>query len=183
MGRAKRRTAGFLVGALVLTGAACSDEPTKPSELSDEPSTSGQSSSPAPSSSVSADEQAIIDAYKGYFNTLSALGGATDAEAQDALAPYAEPGLIGAVVAVLQKYRAEGKKPGGHVTFGDIQVTMTGNSATISECRDGSSESLVDADTGAVLSVGGPGQKFEATAHKSSGQWLLSGSKGTKNGC
>ena len=179
MQRRGRMAALVLTAGLTLSTVACTDDTrTKPSELTDSPSTSASASQTSPSSaspSAASEEEAVIAAYKGWFETVNGMGLATDEEVAAALAPYATNKLIENAVAVFSAERAKGVIPGGTVNFGKIEVEFTGQGALVRECRNSSTETSVDAATGNVVGTGSAGTRYEAKLSKNSqGLWLMS---------
>lgn len=184
MGRARRRTAGLLVGAIVLTGAACDGETTALSELSDGPSISAAKSSSAPSTSESAQERAVIDQYKGYYNTIYTLSTPSDEQVREAFLPYADDFMVENWVKVFKSFAAQGKRPAGSIEFGPIEVTLTGATAETRECRDGTSELLVSIADGTTISHGAPGTLVEAgLIQDTAGVWRVWKAVATEGKC
>lgn len=184
MDRTRRRTAGLLVAAMVLVTAACNGETTKPSELSDDSSTSAAPSTAAPSTSTSPEQQAVIDQYKSYYNTIYTLSSPSDEEVRAAFLPYADDFMVENWVNVFKSFAAQGKRPGGSIEFGPIEVKITGNTAETRECRDGTSELLVSTTDGTTISHGAPGTLVEAgLIQDTAGDWRVWKAVATEGEC
>ncbi|WP_158716259.1 hypothetical protein [Blastococcus sp. Marseille-P5729] len=194
MGRVMRWAAGMMVGAFVMTGAGCTDEPTQPTDLSDATSSatasetsevsSGSESAASASSSFSPDEQAVVDQYKGYYNAIYTLTTPTDDEVRAAFTPFAEQPVVENWVKVFQQFAAEDRKPSGGITFGPLEVVIVGNGATVIECRDGSTEEMVSISGGQVVARGGPGTRVEAQlVIEDAGKWMVHSAVATNEAC
>lgn len=184
MDRTRRRTAGLLVAAMVLVTAACNGETTKPSELSDDSSTSAAPSTAAPSTSTSPEQQAVIAQYKGYYDAIYTLTTPSEEQVRAALASFAIEPVIDNWVSVFSKLNSEGRRPGGHVSFGSIDVVVDGNIAVTRECRDSTTELIVAADNGETQSHGNPGTLIEGQLERGpSGTWLVNKAVATEFAC
>ncbi|WP_158716261.1 hypothetical protein [Blastococcus sp. Marseille-P5729] len=194
MGRVMRWAAGMMVGAFVMTGAGCTDEPTQPTDLSDATSSatasetsevsSGSESAASASSSFSPDEQAVVDQYKGYYNAIYTLTTPTDDEVRAAFTPYAEQHVVENWVKVFQELATEGSEPGGEIQFGPLEVAITGQVAVVIECRDGTSELVISSADKSTKSHGSPETKVVAELFLSdSGEWLVQEANATEGGC
>lgn len=194
MGRVMRWTAGMMVCAAVMTSAACTDEPTQPTDLSDTTSSttasetseapSGSESSASASSSFSPDEQAVVDQYKGYYNAIYTLTTPTDDEVRAAFTPYAIDSVVDHWIQVFKSFEEDGKNPAGNVEFGPLEVLVSSNDATVSECRNTTTEVFVSTADGKEISHGGPGTKVEAQlTHVPDGKWLIVAANASPNSC
>lgn len=186
--RHKRRFAAVVIAACVaLPLAACGDDSgSKPSELTETSATSGSPSSASTSSAppVVDDETAVIAAYKGFFETLLKLGEATDStEVRQMLAPYGAGPAVERVVTLIESLRANNKTPGGAVVFSDVVVELNGDQATATECRDATTELIVDAGTNEPMSMGAASNAITATLTKSTVGWRVADYDAIEHGC
>ena len=189
MRRLGRMAAAAVSAALMLTTAACDDSGNQPSELSDSTSTStsaptSESESTASSPSTDPEEQAVITAYKGFFETLVQLGAAKDdTEVREMVAPYAAGPAVERLVTLMATLRSNNQEPGGTVVFSAIVVEIEGNQATATECRDASTETIVDAATGQQVSTGAPSNAITASLSNGSAGWHLVDYDAIEGGC
>ncbi|WP_134324513.1 hypothetical protein [Cumulibacter soli] len=195
MGQKRRGVTLLSAGILALALAGCGDDPdTKPTELSATSSSSASASpsdTPPPSESstssapdVDPEEQAVIDAYKGFYTTLNSLTDLSEAAVTEAMSPYAKDGALQQVIAAAANFASHGYIPGGSIEYAQIEVAFTGDSeATVKECRDTSNETILDADTGAEISKGGPGTSIQAFVDKDEGGWRVSGFLAKEDQC
>ena len=190
MRRMRRWASAVAVSSLVLVSAACTDSAQQPSELSDESSTSAApssgpaSGSTAPTTDYTPEEQAVIDQYKGYYNAIYTLSNPTDEQVHAAFTPYAEQPVVENWVSVFQQFAAEDRTPGGGIEFGPLQVSAAEGSATVVECRDGTSETMIQISSGAVVATGEPGTRIETgLAPDASGTWLVQWSEPQVKAC
>lgn len=180
MGRVMRWAAGMVVGAFVMTGAGCTDEPTQPTDLPDTATSAATSSS----AGGTEEEQAVVEAYKGFWTELIALGDVDPEEVQETIAPYTTSPLLEQVDQVIANFRKNGLKPAGSVQFSNIAVDLTGDTATINECRDASTELVIDAANGQTVSSGEPRSAISTTAvRQADGLWKISDYTLTVGGC
>lgn len=188
MQRRGRMAALVLTAGLTLSTVACTDDSrTKPSELTDSPSTSASASQTSPSSaspSAPSEEEAVIAAYKGWFETVNGMGLATDEEVAAALSPYGTDLIVQKTVAFFANKRADGLIPGGTVVFGKLDVSMHSDSAVVRECRDSSTETSVEIATGNVVGAGATATRLEASLMKDEkGVWRMSDYSALENQC
>lgn len=182
MRRGVRWTSSVVVTGLVLLGSACDGSVQQPSGLSDEPSST--SASLGATTSASPDEQAVIAAYKGWFTTLNGLGNADEAEVRAALQPYAVDALVDTAVKFFAEKRAQGLMPGGTVEFAELVVAVDAQLATVTECRNGVTETTVEIATGKTAGTGVANTGYKASVRKeASGQWLLEDYVATEGQC
>ncbi|MFV0535115.1 MAG: hypothetical protein ACK5MR_15895 [Cumulibacter sp.] len=193
----KRRSVTLLsAGILALALAGCGNDPdTKPTELSatSSSSASGSPSDPAPSSDssttssapdVDPEEQAVIDAYKGFYTTLNSLTDLSEVAVTEAMSPYAQDVAIQQVLTGTASLASDGHAPGGTVVFAPLEIEFAGSSeATLTECRDTTGETIVDANTGEQVSQGTPGTSITAFLIRSGQDWKVSGFIVKETGC
>lgn len=160
-----RRGVLAIVCVLALGCAGCSKDdpkPTDPKTLSTSSSVSPPSSSP----SLTADQQAIISQYKAYFTAVTELDGQSTLTVMNELTQYGYPVVAASSERTLATIAQSGWKIGGYISYGPMVVAVQDLDGSVRECRDGSSETIVDASTGMELSHGDPGQQITATMHK-----------------
>lgn len=168
--RRLRRLAWTACLALCVT--ACSDPVQQPSELSDQ--SSSTSSSASATASEEAQRQAIIAAYKGFFGTLPQLGSADEMQTRALLAPYGAGPAVDRLAQLAAKLRENHWQSSGSVQFAPVNVTVQSpTTAQTVECRDTTTETIVDTTTGAVVSQGVPGTEITATLKLESFTWLV----------
>ena len=176
-----RRRAGVARAAAALTAlvlvlvTACTDEPTQPGNIPTGASSSTSSGVPSTSEAPQTDEEQIIAVWKKWFETLYSLKTPTDDEVRAAFSPISDLGMVDDVVKLFQSYRTDGYAPGGYVVFGPIDVAIDGANASVTECRDTSTELLVNAADGSVVVGGESSSKITGGfVRDSAGNWLLS---------
>ena len=188
MQRRGRMAALVLTAGLTLSTVACTDEtPTKPSELTDRTSTSASASQTAPSSaspSAPSEEEAVIAAYKSFFTVLTNVKDMSESSVRILLDPYGTGLAVDRLVEVAQMLSANGQRPAGKVIFAATEVEMESSaSAVVRECRDTSTETIVDVTDGSVVSAGAPGTKFDAQLTKVDGAWKVSTYDAVEGAC
>ena len=170
-----------------LTETMATTAPTTrdPAPQSSTSKTASPSATGAPTATAVPDEnQAAIEAYKHYYETIYSLGTPTAKQVQAAFAPYAEAHVVGNWVTVFAQFAANDQRPSGTVTFGAIQVAVIGSAATVYECRDGTSETMTKVSTGDVLSHGAPGMRIDSQLNLGTdGNWRVSSSDVQSGGC
>lgn len=186
--RQMRRFAAMMVaGCLALTAAACGADPgTKPSELNESSTSSAATSSPPTSTSAPVDDekQAVIAAYKGFFETLVTLGPADEAGVRAAIAPYGDGLAVERIIQAMASLRAKNQEPAGKVVFAEITVKVDGNEATATECRNGTTELIVDSATKQQVNQGNPNSLFTTTLIKDqTSAWRVTDYHTATNAC
>lgn len=166
-----------VASSVVMLGliAGCS-EPTPAGKLppKSSSSTASGSASASPSQTLSAEQQAVADAYKGWYSTILTIGGMSDDQIRAALAPYGTPVLLDWAVARYHEIRAQNKVPAGTATFSTLEITFQGEIAIVQECRDSSTEGYADANSGAMVGQGPSRNYFVAIFERGTeSQWLL----------
>lgn len=129
-------------------------------------------------------DQEVLAAYQAYYETIYSLGSPTPQQIRAAFEPYAEPHVVENWVKVFASFAVDDRRPSGAVTFGPIQVTVAGESATVYECRDGTSETMTRVSSGEVLSHGSPGTLVDSKLnHGADGKWRVASSAVKPGSC
>ncbi len=145
---------------------------------------SAPATAPKPAQTFPPEQQPIVDVYWAYYDALYALRTQTDDEVRAALLPYAASNVVEHVVGQFAGYRENGTEPSGQPIFGLLEVSVSGATSTVRECRDSSGESIIKVSTGEVLETGAPGLSARTDfAQLPSGDWQIVETYATPGGC
>ncbi|MDO8119711.1 hypothetical protein Q6346_00110 [Isoptericola sp. b490] len=178
-----RLSAGALVAFLALTSAACTPSEPEPTKSTTTQSVGPASSSPTTATptvdpEIAAAEDAILQAYRGYWATKVAILADPVAEPGTELETYAVDTALTDVYSTVLSYRSAGIKMIGepvlHPEVTDIVPGAEGT-ATITDCVDVADWQPVYRDSGD--SAAAPGQATDvlriSTAYFYDGRWTI----------
>lgn len=167
----------LIASSLLLIVAGCgADDGTEPTEL---PSSSTSAEPSAPTTvpttpSADAEEQAIIAAYKGFYSALNSLEDLSEPSVRAQMLPYTDGEALEKAVAAADGLAAKGYAPSGAVVFSVLEVALSNPDAAILwECRDASTEIIVDSASGQQISSGSPGTQIKAELARIDSTWKV----------
>ncbi|MFC3687299.1 hypothetical protein [Aquipuribacter hungaricus] len=135
-------------------------------------------SSAAPSASiaeVSADEQAVLDAYRAFWAALDQAQ-ADPPRSQDYLAPVATGAQFEqANGAIKADFLAGEISEGSPVLRNPTVASIDGDTAVVHDCQDTRGAVRKDIETGEVLLIGMAEDSVEQTLQRVDGTWKVSG--------
>lgn len=166
--------------AVLAVGACSPSGDGKPTELPPSSQSSGTSTSPK----LTAEQEAIVNQYKAYFENFVQLVGEPKQVVFEVLTKYAYPQVVEIAYQGLQALDENGKRAGGTITYGQLEPTVTGKTASLIECRDSSTETVVSAIDGTVLTHGSPGTRFISSFElNDDGRWRITDLTGKESAC
>ena len=168
--------------ALITMCGCTTSDGTKPSELPSVSNSGSASTSATPK--LTAEQEAIVSQYKAYFEKSMVLVGASQLEVYEVLTQYAYPKVVDVAFAGLQTLATKSQTSGGAIEFGELEPSVSGTTASMIECRDMSSETVVSATDGSEIWRGGPGVQFVSKFERiPDGSWRISAVSGEENAC
>lgn len=173
----------LLVVAAVALGACSTDDPsalplpsTSTGIVSEAPSETlepSASASAQPSAPVlSADEQAVLDAYRAFWAALD-LAQADPPRSQDHLAPVAVGAQFEQTNSAIKADFLAGEVSEGAPVLNPRVASIVGDTAVIQDCQDTRNAVRKDAETGEVLLIGLAEDSVESTLQRVEGTWKV----------
>ena len=135
-------------------------------------SVSTPSTSPTETATVAADEQAVLDAYRAFYDALSQAY-ANPAESQVYLAPVATGAQFNQTNGAIKANFLAGEQTVGSPVLNPVVESIDGATAVVHDCQDTSSVQTQKIDSGEVLEVGRNPSSVETTLQKVDDAWKV----------
>ncbi|PRZ43508.1 hypothetical protein CLV47_102196 [Antricoccus suffuscus] len=159
-GRRQRLGVAIATCVLIVVSGCTTSDGTKPTELPSVSNSGSASTSSTPK--LTTDQKAIVSQYKAYFNNFVQLVGAPKQVVFDELTKYAYPAVVEVAYKGMAAIAEKGQRAGGTITYGVLEPAVTDKSATMVECRNMTSETLISAVDGTVVSEGAAIARFKS---------------------
>ncbi len=176
--------------ALTITSCSDSDRPSGQPPLQSSPPLAVPSSQGAPSAGTNqpaSPRDAVIAAYRQYWDASQKAAVLPEAQAREVLAPVSTPGVIDDQIRGIRDLQAKNREPWGRVTVHVYAVDISGSVARLSDCQDVSQAGLADARTHQLIPGTRGGARpvnYSARLHKGGdGRWRVSAVKAMEAPC
>ncbi|MEO3750853.1 hypothetical protein [Streptomyces sp. B6B3] len=158
----------------MITGCSSDDGGEEPIEGAETESSGSDEEQNGADEGQEADVAALTDLYETYWDALVQLDNSTDPDPA-LLEGLATQSATETEISRMQAYHAQGIRRQGEPTFGDITVTVDGDTAIIEACKSESDWQFVD-ENGEEVEVEGDLTVREpnvVAAERSSDGWLI----------
>lgn len=165
--------AASLLFAPVLAAGCSGEEDSAPPAPSPDLSAPSQAT---PSSSAPDERQEVEQAYTQFWPRSLQVGQRPEETWRDGMAAVAVDPQLSTTLASMRQQKDAGITTYGEVTVRISSVEITGNSAKVVDCQDGSRAGQADASTGDKKTVGVPRMPVHAALVRDTadGQWKVS---------
>lgn len=171
----KRLTGATLLVSASIALAGCSDSANSDGlnlETTTPPSPSVSTSSPPESITVSAEEQAVLDAYEAFYAAL-AQAYADPPKAQDYLEPAATGAQFEQTNGAIKANFLAGEETVGSPVLNPVVESIEGTTAVVHDCQDTSGVQTQKIEGGQVIEVGRNPSSVQTTLQDVEGTWKV----------
>lgn len=140
-----------------------------------QPVTQPPTTAPTPTKTTTAEQDAVLKAYRKWYEECVPAAQADPLNAQKHLKPCAANPQLDATVQLFVTKYSEGKQQSGTSVLNPQETHLAGDTAVIRDCMDDSAVKVKDVKTGKVLFTGNAKESTTTELEKINGTWFVVG--------